>query len=374
MVYSRLVSPPEARPQLLSAFRQPRVLFALACTLAIVVAGSGGGESGSEKSDGETAKKVPSGAIALVGETQISKTSFDELLGRTEKSFKAQQREFPTAGTPEYQALKNQAVEFLVRREQFAQEAAALGITISEAEIDKKLDELKQQSFGGDDKLYQKELKKQDLTEEQLRTDFLRPQVVSEKIFAQLTKDVTVADDEIAKYYDEHKAEQFTQPESREVAHILVKKKAKADELHAQLEDGADFAKLAKKFSQDPGSKEQGGELTDVRGTFVPEFEKVAFELANGEISPPVKTQFGWHIIKAVGDTKPSSLTPLDDVKEEIRSQVLQEKQQKTVEDWVKELDTKYDGRILYAVGFAPPAKAKTETGAEDGATTATTP
>ena len=116
---------------------------------------------------------------------------------------------------------KNQAVQFLVQREQFEQEADALDVEITEKQVDARLEQIQKQYFGGDKKKFDKQLKDQGLTEAQVRKD-IRSQIVSEKIFEEVTGEVKVTDKQVEEYYNKNKA-QYSQPESREVRHILVK-------------------------------------------------------------------------------------------------------------------------------------------------------
>ncbi len=125
--------------------------------------------------------------------------------------------------------------------------------------------------------------------------------------------------------------------------------KAKADEIYAQLEGGASFAALAKKFSDDPGSKDSGGKLTIYRGRTVPEFDKAAFELKTDGLSKPVKTQYGYHVIQAVSDVHKSKVTSLDDVRDSIRTTLLQQKRNEEMQKWVEDLKADYDGKVSYA-------------------------
>ncbi len=162
-----------------------------------------------------------------------------------------------------------------------------------------------------------------------------------------------VTDKEVKEYYDKHKSE-FMQPEQVRARHILVKvpanatkkqweeAKKKALEIRAKLVKGESFAKLAQKYSDDPGSKARGGDLGYFRkGQMVPEFEKAAFALKKGEISQPVKTTFGYHIIK-LEDKKPAKQRSFNEVKQEIRQKLLRKKQMELRNKIVDKLRKKY--------------------------------
>ena len=335
-------------------------VLALGAVVALAAACGGGGSGGDAKAQTE----VPENAIALVGDTPVLRADFDRFFTQAEAAYEAQQREFPKVGTPEYEQLKGEAIDLLLKRVEFAQEAELLGITVTDEEVQKRLDELKDQFFQGDETAYQEELKKAGVTEADVRAN-LEADLVSQKIFDEVTKAVTVSDEAVQKYYDDNKG-QFTTAENREVAHILVDTKAKADAIYQQLQDGADFAKLAKKESTDTTSGKDGGKLTARKGELVAPFENVAFELKTGEISQPVETQFGWHVIKALSDTKPEVVTPFADVKDTIREQLLQEAKSKVMTEWVTQARAKYAGQVVYAVGFEPPAGSTTPTGTTD--------
>ena len=328
------------------------VLSLCALTLALVLAGCGGGSD-----------EVPANAVAVVAGEEIAKSDYNALIAQAKKSYTNQKREFPKAGSQEFQTLRNQAVQFLVQREQFEQEAADMDVEVTEKQIDARLEQIQKQYFGGDKKKFDKQLKDQGLTEEQVRND-IRAQIVSEKLFEQVTRGVKVTDAEVEKFYADNKA-QYSQPESREVRHILRKTKAQADDIYNQLKAGADFAALAKKFSEDTGSKANGGKLTISKGQTVAAFDKTAFALKKNEISKPVKTEFGFHVIQALSDTKPAKTTPLKDVKESIKQQLEQTKKNEAMTKWVDELKKDYEDKVSYAVGFTPPPAATGTTTAE---------
>lgn len=343
---------------------RPRTLLPLLVVLALLAglaAACGGGGSDTESASTLSADQVPPDAVAIVAGTSIPRAEFDRFFSQAEAAAKARGEEFPKAGTPEYVDLQNQAIELLVRRIEFAKEAEALGIEVTEAEVDERLDELKSQFFDGDQAAYEKELEARGLTDGDVRAD-LRAQLLNEKIYEHVTKDVNVTDAEVRAFYDENKDE-FATPDQRQVAHILVDTKKKADELYQQLLDGADFAELAKEHSTDEASAEEGGKLVDEKGSFVPEFEEVAFSLETGEISKPVKSDFGWHIITALEDTVPGGQTPFEEVKDQIRQQLLEQKRSEAMAEWTDQVANKYAPQIAYALGFGPPAAAQASNG-----------
>jgi len=150
------------------------------------------------------------------------------------------------------------------------------------------------------------------------KSEYMTPETVDlhyiEISLAQLAAKVSVDDAQLKAYYDEQKAktpELFTQPEQRRVSHILLPVanpkddaavKAKAEGILKRAQAGEDFAKLAKEFSQDPGSAQQGGDLGwSERKAWVAPFADAAFSMKVDEIRGPVKTQFGYHILKLAG-------------------------------------------------------------------------
>lgn len=128
---------------------------------------------------------------------------------------------------------------------------------------------------------------------------------------------VQLADKDYSDYYSAHQDE-FKVPEQADVRHILVNTEQEAKDIKKQLDAGAKFEDLAKKFSQDPGSKDNGGLYKDVApGKMVPEFDKATFSLPIGKVSDPVKTTFGYHIIR-VDARRDAHLKPLAEVRPEI--------------------------------------------------------
>lgn len=316
----------------------------LALGLAVFAVACGGSDGGSDA--------VPANSVAVVGDQAIPKSEFDDLIAYAKKSYDAQKREFPKVGTPEYVQLRDQAMRFLVQRTQFEVKADDLDIDVSDEAVDKRIDQYIKERHQGDKKKFDAELKAQGLSPEQAR-DIIRANLVQEAIFNKVTKDVKVSDDEVKKYYDKNKA-QYGTPETRSVRHVLVKQKALADRLYDELKAGGDWKAIAKRYSQDPASKNQGGRMTATKGQLVPEFEQVAFSIGDNGISKPTKTQYGWHIIQALGPVKKSQATPYDQVKEAIRQQLLQEKRNKEMEKWVADMRKDLADDTTYQVGYKP--------------------
>lgn len=155
---------------------------------------------------------------------------------------------------------------------------------------------------------------------------------------------VSVTDDEIKKFYKDNK-DLFKENESANASHILVAEEDKANEIYEKVKNGEDFASLAKEFSICP-SKEKGGELgTFTRGQMVKEFEDAVFNNEVATITEPVKTQFGYHIIK-INDKNEGRDLSFDEVKDKIAAQVRRQKEQALYNEKITELKEKYQVKM----------------------------
>ena len=227
----------------------------------------------------------------------------------TKSAYIARKTAFPKPGTTQYKALQDQTMKYLVQQSELEQKAKSLGIEVTDKDVQARIKQIKKQYFANNEAKYQQQLKAQGLTEELLALN-LKGQILSEKIYAKVTGGVKVTDADVTKYYNDHKST-YSKAASRDVRHILVNSKSLADTIEKQLKSGGDFATLAKKYSKDPGSAAQGGKLTISKGQTVAPFDKVAFSLKTNELSPPVHTTYGWHIIQALSAVKPATQQPL---------------------------------------------------------------
>jgi foldase protein PrsA len=321
----------------------------------LLVAGCGGGSS----------QSVPSDAVAVVGGSTITKAQFASLLASAKASYAARKTAFPKAGTAAYKSLQDQAVTYLVQESELEQKAKALGIVITVPQVQARLTQIKKQYFGGSETKYQAQLKAQGLTEPELLRE-LKAQILSEKLYAKVTTSTKVSPAAVAAYYAAHKST-YSTPASRTVRHILVNNKALADQIETQLKNGGDFAALAKKYSKDPGSASKGGKLTVQQGQTVPQFDKVAFSLKTGQLSPPVHSQYGWHIIQALTAITAAKVTPLKSVQQSISAQLLQTKKTAAMTAWVNGVKKDYAKKVAYQAGYTPASTSTTSTTTTSG-------
>jgi peptidyl-prolyl cis-trans isomerase C len=266
-------------------------------------------------------------------------------------------------GSPQFEAAVQQIMPTLVDVEIAKAYAEEHGITVSESEVNEEIERIKDQIVQqaqaqgmnvGREEAFQQALEQAGITEEQLRTQ-IREQLPVQKVQARVASDVQASQGEVERFYEENKELQFTTPEQRCARHILFNKdqREKAEEVKGQLQNGADFAELAKEYSQDPGSAENGGDLGCVgKGETVPSFEKAIFNANEGEIVGPVESEFGYHVIE-VTEIRAKSTQPLSEVESQIREQLSTDEQAEKFSTWVQEQREQRD--VKYLPGYKPP-------------------
>ena len=220
--------------------------------------------------------------IAIVNGKAVPKARVEALMTQAVKS-----------GQPKTPELEQQVRDEVVLREIFLQEAEKRGLAATP--------EYKQQ------------------------IEFARQTLLIRELFADFTRKNPVTDAEVQAEYDKYKGQSGgTEYRAR---HILVEKEDEAKALITQIKGGAKFEDVAKKNSKDPGSGENGGDLDFASpGAYVPEFSQAMVKLKKGEMTDaPVKSQFGWHIIK-LEDTREAKFPPLEEVKGQIQQKLGQQK------------------------------------------------
>jgi peptidyl-prolyl cis-trans isomerase C len=221
--------------------------------------------------------------VAIVNGKPVPKSRMDTLMQQASRS-----------GQPVTPELEARVREEVVLREIFAQEAEKRGIAAT--------------------------------PDYRAQMELLRQTLLIRELFADWQRKNLPTDAEIKAEYDKNKAQaQGTEYRAR---HILVEKEGEAKSLAAQLRGGASFDDLAKKHSKDPGSAQRGGDLDYARPeSYVPDFGQAMAKLKKGETSEPVRSQFGWHIIR-LEDTREAQLPPLEEVRDRIAQQMVQSKLQ----------------------------------------------
>lgn len=182
----------------------------------------------------------------------------------------------------------------------------------------------------------------------------LKKSVKLQKVVAYVEKGITISDAKAKAYYDKNQSNYTQKTNTVNLSHILLKTEAEAQQVEARIKKGEDFATIAKSVSTDTGSKPSGGSLGDIpvnTQDYDATFMAAALKLKAGEVSQPVQTQFGWHVIKCNSKTN-YPVKPFDSVKADIKNTLLtQQKQtvlQSTITSWKKAASiTKYDKNII---------------------------
>jgi foldase protein PrsA len=310
---------------------------------------------------------LPKSAVASVNDKVITREDLDRRIEDLKQQYG---QSLPSSDSPEYAELQKRVAEQLVNETILLSfEAPKMGIEVSDEEINQQIDQYKQQS-GGEDAFNQQ------LADSNMSLDRLKDQVskslLFQKLYPEVTKDAApVTDEQALKYYNEN-PDQFKKTETRHVYHILVPDEAAANNVEARLAAGGDFSAIAKEVSTDPGSKDKGGDLGEVptEGSgFVAEFEAGMKTLAVGQVSAPVKSSFGYHIIK-VTEIKPAGMQTFDEVKEDLKQGLGMENQRTAFEAWFDSVKGNYT--VEYADEFKPtptvettPTTATTQTQAQ---------
>lgn len=287
--------------------------------------------------------------VASVNGTRfVTAKEFREKIGAVQKQYAAQTGvDYKSEkGQEGYNKLKQQLMQELILTKIMLTNAEQEKIVVTDETIKEEINKIKAQNFQNSELAFKQAMKKNNIREESLPA-LLKEKMILQKYVEKLMDDnVKLTDKDLREAYNSRKAE-FEVKETVEASHVLVKTEAEAKKIYEEAKAGKNFAELAKKYSLDPGSKTNGGTLGYfARGQMVPEFEKAAFTMKVGEISQPIKTSFGYHILKKTGE-KPGQVMPFEVVKENLEQQVKADKQREFFMKWrektVAEADVKYN-------------------------------
>ena len=325
------------------------VLLALVASLAACGGGS---------------QQVPANAIAVVGGNPITRAEFNSFLEQALKQAEVQTGAKPQPGDPQYTQIRNQVIAELVEIAEVKQQAPKEDVTVTQDDVDKFIENLVKTNYDGNEKKFTDALQKQGMSMDNARQQVLI-NLLANKLHTKVTEGAEVTEKQERDYFNAN-PDQFNTPASstREVEHILVKTKALANQLERRLRNGESFAKLAKKYSKDPGSAALGGKYTATDGREVQAYDDVAFALKTGKLSQPVDATsqanggFGWFIIRALKPVKktPARTQTFKEAQALIQQTLLQPAQDELWKQWLNDLISSYKDKVSYQSGFAPPA------------------
>ncbi|GMG95487.1 foldase protein PrsA [Tepidimicrobium xylanilyticum] len=253
--------------------------------------------------------------VALVGDEKITKDELYDFLVK---------------------ANGQNALDALIINKIILLESEKEDIKVSKEEIDEQKNKMIE-NMGGQE-AYKSALQLYGISEEELEHD-IEMNLYLKKL---LESRIPINEEEMKQYFEENK-DSFRQEEQVKARHILVDSEETALEVKKKLDEGEKFEDLAKDYSIDVSNNQQGGDLGFFgRGRMVKEFEEVAFSLGIGEISEPVKTEFGYHIIK-VEDRKEEKEPDFENSKDEIKDLLFQERFQETYDTWLQEKLEEYE-------------------------------
>jgi len=250
----------------------------------------------------------------------------------------------------QYKSLQQEVLSFLISSSWVLGEAQALGVKVSDAEVKKQFEKIKNEEFPKTE-----EFKKFLASSGQTVSDLLlrvKLNMLSTKIQQKISKEKkTVSAAEVEKYYKEHKS-QYGTPEKRDLRVILTKNEAEAKQAKSEIESGKSFAEVAKSKSIDPTSKNNGGELPEVsKGQEAKALDEAAFSAKKGVLTGPVKTPFGYYVVE-VKSIKPGSEEAFSKAKSTIKEQLQAQGQQKNLSTFVKKFRETWKSKTECREGY----------------------
>ncbi len=307
---------------------------------------------------GGSSAKLASDDVAIVAGNHVKVSKFTDLMAEAKANATAQKAVFPKVGTAQYAQLKSQAVTLLISDEEKDLEAAKLGITVTQKDIDAKLVQVKKQYFGGSDKTYAAQLKAQHVTDAEVR-DQIRGELQDQDLVNKLTAGVTVLPTAVEAYYIEHSSTYQTAA-SRAVRYVLVgkKKTALAASLFSQLKSAPQktWCTLAAKYSLDTTTSTKCGQATFTKGQTVAAFDTELFALKTNQVAKVSTPQYGWFVLEPTAAATAAKTTPEKTVAPQIQQTLITNKKNAIMQAWAKNIAKSYckGSKIQYQAGYTP--------------------
>jgi peptidyl-prolyl cis-trans isomerase C len=288
---------------------------------------------------------------------EIKRSQVDDAFINYNASLVAAGRSIPEA---QRAAVRSNLLDHLIVNQILIQKATESDKALAKKQVDDYI--TRARTNAPSPEAFEQQIKSTGMTLAQVRDRMEEDRLCHDILLHEITNGIVVPEADVKKFYDDN-PDKFKSPERVRAAHILIstqdpvthqpvapeakKEKLKlANELKARAEKGEDFAALAKQYSDDPGSKNKGGEYTFPRGKMVPEFEAAAFSMKVNQISDPVETQFGYHVIKLL-EKLPASTEDFAKAEPDIRDYLTQKEAEKGLPAYLAKLKTGADVKIL---------------------------
>ena len=323
-----------------------KILKRLVAVMAIMAMTVSVTACGGEKANSvnATQNETSEGLVAKIDDIEITKTDLENIMYETDyylamsygSDFKENEMFIPT-----YNQILEQNVQQLIGYEILVMKAQEReDITVTEDEINTELETIKA-NFESEEAF------KAALDEAGITLDIFKENIESDLYYKKIVEDyktkAEVSDDEVKEYYTTY-IDSYTQNPGATISHILVDSEEKANEVLEKYNAGTSFADLAAEYGTD-GTATTGGSLGYIpydTQQYDADFMAAASKLGEGEVSAPVHTQFGWHLIKADGIQKEAIVTPFEDVKDQIKEQLLEQRTNENISNDVEALKANY--------------------------------
>jgi foldase protein PrsA len=342
--------------------RALRILLLAALTAALSAA-CGGGGSGSSSS-----ASLESGDVAVVAGIHITKSQLDHAITLRLKAMEVQKQTPPKVGSTDYtNSVVQPTLQHLVQGAEVRNIADDLHVSASPADVENAIKGAVTQYYGGDQSKFDADVKRYALTDTDVHYEF-QTSVLEKKITDKLTNEVKVTDQDVQDYYDKNKASFKATSDSRVVDYALFPDKASAQAALAKLAGGASFKDVSAGTIDTSASHEP---FTAQKGQIDKAFEQSAFTLPTNQLSPLVKVDKAYatsnlggkcqpdcyFLIRPTADViKGGTQQSFDQVKAQIRTQLLSTQKQSHITSVLRKLEAQQKKATKYATGYAPPA------------------
>ena len=326
------------------------LVLGLAVVLAVVTSAASGGLGDPD---------VPDDAVAVVEEAPDGTITDEEFQSALERTVRSQGlRNVPEPSNPQYEVFRDTTLDELILTRWIRGEAEDRGIEASDREIDRELERLKEQQFGGE-RGFQQFLEESGMTVDEARGR-IELSIISQRIESSVVpQDVPIEVSAIETFYEQN-LDSFRSPESRDVRVILNRDESKVEQARTLLEENAspeNWDRVAKRFSTDDATKDSGGlrgGLIEGQPALDPAVDSEIFAASQGELIGPIEGEAGFYLVQVI-KIRPEQVTPLADVSESIRAELVSQRQQELAQAFQDDFVAKWRDRTVCAEGFEIP-------------------